>query len=102
MTGRPSIRGEVNAILNDLIRDDVIKSFETNFDDPISCAFALHVRVVADIGLGLGARGYDERRRKIQESVMRKLNPLAPEVIVSVRARKQAHGRRLRATVGTV
>ena len=85
MTGARSLRGNVNAILNGLIRVGVISEFETNFGDPITSAFCLHIRVVADIGLGLGAPGYDERRRKIQDRVMRQLAPVAPEVIVSVR-----------------
>ena len=32
MTGKPSIRGEVNVALNRLVRDGVLESFKTNFD----------------------------------------------------------------------
>ena len=47
--GRGSIRGDVNVILNGLIADGVITGFETNFDNPISSALALHVRVTANV-----------------------------------------------------
>ena len=32
MTGKPSIRGEINVALNRLVRDRVLESFKTNFD----------------------------------------------------------------------
>ena len=78
-----SVRGDVNAILNGLMLEGVITSFETNFDNPLSTQFALHVRVAAD-QLGSDA-GYEERRRELQGRIMRQLEPLAPGVIVSVR-----------------
>src|SRR5215217_7312231 len=83
MTGVRSVRGNVNAILNGMVRDGVITSFETNFDNPLSTQFGLHVRVAAD-QLGSGA-GFEERRREMQATIIRQLEPLAPGVIVSVR-----------------
>ena len=84
--GQGSLRGDVNAILNGLIREGVITSFETNFDDPVSTAFALHVRVAADhLGSDNRTAKYEERRREVQSRIMRQLEPLAPGVIVSVR-----------------
>ena len=84
MTGVRSVRGNVNAILNGMVRDGLITSFETNFDSPLSAPFALHVRVAASY-LGAGT-AYDERRRELQDRIMRQLEPFVPGVIVSVRA----------------
>ena len=81
-----SIRGDVNAILNGLIREGLIASFETNFDNPLSTPFGLHVRVATDqIGTDR-TPGFAERRRELQARIMRQIEPLAPGVIVSVRA----------------
>ena len=86
MTGVRSVRGDVNAILNGMIREGVITSFETNFGDPVSMAFALHVRVAADhLGDDPRKAGYEERRRGLQDRIIRQLKPVAPDVIVSVR-----------------
>src|SRR5215203_5944439 len=85
MPGIGSVRGDVNAILNDMVHNGVITSFETNFDNPLSTPFGLHVRVAADqIGTDRDAK-FDERRRELQGMIMRQLEPLAPGVIVSVR-----------------
>lgn len=77
----------MNAILNGLIREGVITSFETNFDNPLSTPFGLHVRVVAahQLGAELHTAEWDERRRELQSRIMRQLEPFAPGVIVSVR-----------------
>ena len=80
-----SVRDDVNAILNGMIREGVITSFETNFSDPASVAFGVHIRVLADLGAAPRTRAFDERRRKLQGRIMRQLEPVAPGVIVSVR-----------------
>src|SRR5215203_885952 len=84
MTGSRSVRGDVNAILNGMIRDGVITSFETTFDNP-TVAFAPHIRVAADLGIDPRKPAFDERRRELRVRIMRQLEPLAPGVIVSVR-----------------
>ena len=85
MTGIGSIRGDVDAILNGLIRDGVITSFRTNFDS-LSGALAPHIMVTADVVTLSGQPGYDPKRvAQIRDTVMRKLNPIGPGVIVSVR-----------------
>lgn len=86
MPGIGSIRGNINVILNGMVRDGFITSFETNIDHPISTAFGLHVRVAADyLGADLHKAGYDEGRRELQGRIIRELEPLVPGVIVSVR-----------------
>ena len=81
------VRGDVNAILNGLIREGVITSFETNFDNPLSTPFGLHVRVATDqLGADWNTPEWDERRRELQSRIIRQLEPFAPGVIVSVRA----------------
>ena len=88
MPGVGSIRGHVNAILNGLVGDGLITSFQTNFDNPVSAMFGLHVRVAADyLGADPQKAGYDQRRRELQGKIMRQLEPLSPGVIVSVRGR---------------
>ena len=85
MTDIGSIRGDVNAILNGLIREGLITSFKTNFDS-VSGAIAPHIMVTADVVTLSGAPGYDPKRvTQIRDTVMRKLNPIGPGVIVSVR-----------------
>ena len=81
-----SVRGDVNVILNGMIRDGVITSFETNFSDPVSIAFGLHIRVLAHIGAAPRTRAFDERRRELRDRILRELKLVAPDVIVSVRA----------------
>jgi hypothetical protein len=80
-----SVRGDVNVILNGMIRDGVITSFETNFSDPASIALCLHIRVLADLGVAPRTRAFDERRRELRDHILRQLKPVAPDVIVSVR-----------------
>jgi hypothetical protein len=46
-----SLRGDVNVILQGMISDGLIASYETNFDNPTSLALAPHIRVAADIGI---------------------------------------------------
>ena len=65
--GPQSLRGDVNAILNGLIREGVITGFETNFDNPASIALALHVRVTVN-------------------RLAKEIEALEPGVIVSVRS----------------
>lgn len=85
MPGSRSVRGDVNAILNRMIRDGVITSFETNFDT-LSVALAPHVKVTANMVTLAGKEGYDpEGVMRLRKDIMRKLEPLAPGVIVSVR-----------------
>ena len=91
-----SVRGDVNVILNGMIRDGVITSFETNFSDPVSIAFGLHIRVLAHIGAAPRTRAFDERRRELRDRILGQLKPIAPDVIVSVRAGRNPwrhHGR---------
>ena len=49
MTGKGSIRGDVNAILNDLVRRGVIAGFQTNFDDKTTGRVAITVVARPDI-----------------------------------------------------
>ena len=85
MTGIGSIRGDVNAILNGLIREGVITSFQTNFDS-LSGALAPHIMVTADVVTLSGKPGYDPTRvAQIRNTVLRSLNPIGPGLIVSVR-----------------
>jgi DNA-binding XRE family transcriptional regulator len=85
MPGVGSTRGDVNAILSALIREGVITSFKTNFDT-LSGALAPHIMVTADVVTLSGKPGYDPKRvAQIRNTVLRKLNPIGPGVIVSVR-----------------
>ena len=85
MTGVRSLRGDVNVILNGLVRDGVIESFETNFNNHASLALGLHIRVLANLGATPRSSAFDARRRDLRDSIMRQLEPVAPGVIVSVR-----------------
>jgi DNA-binding XRE family transcriptional regulator len=85
MTGSRSVRDDVNAILNGLIREGVITAFETN-SGAHSEWFALHVRVTADVVTDQRNPAYNEKRvRSIRSRVAKEIEPLAPGVIVSVR-----------------
>ena len=85
-----ALRSNVNVILNRMIRDGVIVSFETNFNDPASVAFGVHIRVISDLGVAPGTEAFDERRRELRDSILSQLEPVAPGVIVSVRGTKVA------------
>ena len=85
MPGIGSVRGDVNAILNSLVEEGVITSFRTNFDS-LSGALAPHIMVTADVVTLSGKPGYDPTRvAQIRDTVLRKMNPIGPGVIVSVR-----------------
>src|SRR4051812_3898680 len=86
MRGPSSLRGDVKAVPNRLMRESVITGFETNFDNPISIALALHVKVTADVVTDSRVPGYDGMRvRAIRNRVTKEIEPLSPGVIVSVR-----------------
>lgn len=86
MPGPSSIRGDVNAILNGLIREGVITGFETNFGTPLAAALALHVRVTADLITDPRIPGYDDKAvRAIRNRIAKEIDPLAPGVVVSIR-----------------
>ena len=88
MPGIRSVRGDVNVILNGMIRDGVITSFETNLGTP-SEAFAPHVRVAANLVTDHRMPGYNARAvRELRDRIMRQLEPPAPGVIVSVRGER--------------
>src|SRR3954469_6306349 len=88
-SGPKCTRGNVDAILNGLVRQGVITGFETNFDDPVSFALALHVKVTADVITDARIPGYDAVRvRAIRNRVAKEIAPLSPDVIVSVRPEK--------------
>ena len=76
---------DADAILNRMIREGTIGSFETNFSDAASLAFGLNIRVLADLGVAPRTRAFDERRRELRDRIMRQLEPMAPGAIVSVR-----------------
>ena len=61
MTGPKSVRGNVNAVLNGLVREGVITGFETNFDSPFATALALHVKVTTGLITDPRIPGYDDR-----------------------------------------
>jgi hypothetical protein len=77
----------LNVILERMISDGLIRSFDTNFDNPSSLALAPHIRVAADIGIDPRKPAFDERRRELRDRIMRELQPMAPDIIVSVRGR---------------
>jgi len=54
----PRIRGDVNGVLNGLIREGVITGFETNFDG-ISALGILHIAVAAQAETDPRKPGYD-------------------------------------------
>ena len=77
-TPRP-IRGDVNAILNRMIAEGVIRSFETNFDSPASAGLALHVMVRTERVIA------EEDRRALRARITEALAHLYTDVVVSVR-----------------
>jgi len=86
MTGPRSVRGDVNAILNGLVREGLISGFETNFGSPLATALALHVKVTADLITDPRIPGYDERAvRAIRNRIAKEIDPLSPGVVVSIR-----------------
>ena len=83
MPRRPG--SDVNAILNTMIEEGLITSFETNFET-LSVALAPHVKVTTNMVTLAGKKGHDpEGVQRLRKDITRKLEPLAPGVIVSVR-----------------
>jgi hypothetical protein len=85
--GPQSLRGDVNAVLNGLIREGVITAFETNFGD-MGALGILHVAVTAPLITDLRIPGYDRLRvMAIRNRVSKELEGVgATDVIVSVRS----------------
>ena len=81
------MRGDVNAVLNGLIREGVITGFETNFDG-ISALGILHITVSADLTTDPRVPGYDRRKvLAVRNRVSKELEGVgAADVIVSVRS----------------
>ncbi len=79
-----SLRSGVNARLKALARDGVITSFQTNFNS--LNGLPSHIMVTANVVTIASKPGYDAARvAQIRDAVRRKLNPLCPGVMVSVR-----------------
>ena len=87
MTGKPSIRGDVNAVLNGLVGKGVITGFETNFDG-LSVLGILHVAVTAPLITDPRIPGYDRPKvMAIRNRVTKELEGVgARDVMVSVRS----------------
>ena len=85
--GPQSLRGNVNAVLNGLIREGVITAFETNFDS-ISGLGVLHITVSANLITDPRIPGYDRRKvLAVRNRVSKELEGVgATDVIVSVRS----------------
>jgi hypothetical protein len=71
------IRGDVNAILNALIREGVIASFETSFDSKANATKPVHIVVTVD-----SATAPDAAKR----AVMHALDRFSSRVRVTVKA----------------
>jgi hypothetical protein len=80
-----SLRGDVKIILNRMIRDGTIASFEANFHNPASLTFSLHIRVSADLGVAPGTGVFNERRRELRDRILGELQPISAGVTVTVR-----------------
>ena len=91
--GRGSIRGAVNVILNGLVQDGVINSFETNFDSA-SALGILHIAVTADLITDPRVPGYDRPKvMAIRNRVTKELEGAgAADVMVSVRSALKVTG----------
>jgi len=75
MTGVRSLRGDVNAILNKLVRDGMIVGFRTNFD--------LRTPAEPELTVFAGAALDHER---VEEVVCEALEALPETIIVTVKA----------------
>jgi hypothetical protein len=75
--GRGSIRGDVNVILNGLIRDGVIAAFETSFDKLKTTTKRVSIRVVAPSTNNPDA---------VKRAVVAALGRFAADVSVTVKA----------------
>ena len=71
-----SLRGDVNAILNGLVREGVISAFQTNFGTPAE-AYGVHVIVTP-------ASATD--REGVRRTVAQALDSLSEQVTVTVKA----------------
>lgn len=77
-------RGDVNVLLNRLIREGVIGGFKTNFDGP-SVAQGLQVVVTAGEAAEQGASRPDPKRvEALRNRVSRELKKLDAEATVTV------------------
>src|SRR5215204_1093898 len=85
--GPQSLRGNANAVLNGLIREGVITSFETNFDSA-SALGILHIAVSADLITDPRIPGYERPKvMAIRNRVTKELKGAgAADVMVSVRS----------------
>jgi hypothetical protein len=86
MAGPQSLRGNVNAILNGLIREGVITAFETNFDSATALGI-LHIAVSADLITDARVPGYERPKvMAIRNRVTKELEGIgATDIVVSVR-----------------
>ncbi len=73
MVGRGNFRGDLNAVLNRLVRESVITAFRTNFSVKNNSA-GLHIAVTPN---GADADG-------VKEQIHQALGPLAREVTVTI------------------
>jgi hypothetical protein len=87
MTGKPRLRGDVNAVLNGLIREGVITGFETNFQG-ISALGVLHIAVSAHVITNPRTPAYDRNKvMAVRNRVTKELERVgATDVMVSVRS----------------
>jgi hypothetical protein len=70
-----ALRGDINKVLNGLVREGVISAFQTNFDGP-SEAFGVHVIVTPTTATN---------REAVRNTVAQALGALAREVTVTVK-----------------
>ena len=77
MSGRRSVRGHVNGILDQLIRDGVIAGFETKQDSPLALVSRLRIFVVPGSGTNPDAA---------KRAVMAALEGFSDQVSVRVKA----------------
>jgi hypothetical protein len=71
-----TLRGDVNAILNGLVREGVISAFQTNFGTPAE-AYGVHVIVTP-----AGATDREGVRRTVSQA----LDSLSEQVTITVKA----------------
>jgi hypothetical protein len=71
-----TLRGDVNAILNRLVRDDVISAFQTNFGTPAE-AYGVHIIITPGSAMD---------RDGVRRAVTRALDGLSEQVTITVKA----------------
>jgi hypothetical protein len=71
-----TLRGDVNAILNGLVREGVISAFQTNFGTPAE-AFGVHIIITP-------ASATD--REGVRRTVLAALDGLSEQVTITVKA----------------